>query len=528
MSVGVTPSGVGTYRFYLALEAAVGDDWFVTDQLDGFQFSFESLGDDEPIEVSVAPDTVTLPVNGTQSFTATVTGASDTSVSWSATCGSISGSGTTGAYTAPGSEGTCFVRATSGADDSAWAEATVEVERVGSPEWRASPTQLDFFADVGDPAPPSQSFTLHNDGSVSGSFALNAGGMTQVSPLSGTVEAGGSQQISVSVAACPDPGTTTSLITLPDTPVAVGVSRTCGEPEPDVGMIQVFISGLPSGVNADVFISGEGWMLWPGDSTLYADMPPGIYEMTARAVVSDGVTYEPDPTGETFSVVAGETTTVSVDYEAAAQENRPPAIDAVWMVYQSGERFECGSIIPQEYIGFHWTASDPDGDEMTYEYRIDGGSWRSRSRSNVNVWLDDRPPGEVRAFEVRAVDEHGALSSSATCTAQVSMPPEIIDYEGPEDWLGYRVGEPVPFLVEVRDLDDHYPSEVLLFVYPPGGGVSTYEMTLYLDQGADTRLTYVAGLAFSQEGEYEYLMWVTDALGVMADATDRIPFTIFP
>ena len=127
LSVAVTPSGVGTYNFYLALETAVGDDRFVTDQLDGFQFSFESLSADEPVEVSVTPNAVTLPVNDTQSFTATVTGATDTGVTWSATCGSISGSGTTVTYTAPSAAGECLVTATSVADGVMWDQATVTV-----------------------------------------------------------------------------------------------------------------------------------------------------------------------------------------------------------------------------------------------------------------------------------------------------------------------------------------------------------------------------------------------------------------
>ena len=309
-----TFSSEGTYNVRLTVE----DEWANTDTRTR-AVSVEACPD--PVEVSISPETVTLPPNTSNTFTATVTGGTNGSVTWSTTCGSISGTGNTVTYTAPTSEGTCRVRATSVEDTDAWDEATVTVEAVGTPEWRASPTQLDFFADVGDPAPPAQSFTLHNDGSVAGSFTLNAGGMAQVSPDTGSIAAGGSQQISVSVEACPDPGTTTSLITLPDTPVTVGVSRTCGEPELDVGMIQVIIGGLPSGVDADVTISGQGWMLWPTSSVLFSDMPPGWYQMTADTVESEGATYEPTPSSESFLVEADATTTVTITYELAA----PPA-----------------------------------------------------------------------------------------------------------------------------------------------------------------------------------------------------------
>ena len=305
-----TFSSEGTYN----VRRSVEDEWGNTDTRTR-AVSVEACMN--PIVVSVSPETVTLPANTDHTFAATVTGTTNTSVTWTTTCGTITGTGNTVTYTAPASAGTCGVRATSVEDTDAWAEATLTVETAGNPEWRASPTQLDFFADVGDPAPPPQSFTLYNDGPVAGSFSLNAGGMTQVSPGTGSISAGGSQQISVSVAACPDPGTTTSLITLPDTPVTVGVRRTCGEPEPDVGMIQVIISGLPSGVNADVFISGQGWMLWPTSSVLFSDMPPGWYQMTAEAIASEGATYEPTPSGESFLVEADQTTTVTITYELA-------------------------------------------------------------------------------------------------------------------------------------------------------------------------------------------------------------------
>ena len=739
-----------------------------------------------PIRVYLEPERTDLEPGGTQVFTATVTGTDNVAVNWGATCGTISGSGNTVTYTAPTSEGTCLVRATSVEDTGALGEATVLIQATGSPQWRASPTQLDFFADVGDPPPASQTFTLHNDGSVEGTFSLNAGGMTQVSPDSGTIAAGGSQVITVSVTACPDPGTTTSLITLPDSPVTIGVSRTCGEPEPDVGMIQVIISGLPSGVNADVYISGQGWMLWPTSSVLLSDMQPGWYEMTAAPVTAEGATYEPDPTSKSFLVVSGQTTTVAITYSltsvdpgqlaiaisglpssvnanvrvtgpdgfsrtltssttltvppgtytitgndvtsggttyaptptsqqrtvssnassnatvtyaatlvpvdvwfniggrgsvrvgslapctadctrsvppgqpvsivatadagfqftgwadacehagsnttctitptaytrvianfaqrtitidytkqgsgsgsmtatfdskqetcsdscsigpvgvptvailqataapghtfggwggACAEagtnalctlslladdgnqsvsarfdvtENRPPTIDEVWLRYQSGERFECGSIIPQEYIGFHWRSSDPDGDTVTHQYRVDNGTWRDQSGTSVNLFLDDKPPGTLRTLQVRAIDSHGNMSATASCTARVSVPPEIMDYAGPTDELGYRVGETAAFAVNVRDADGHYPSEVILMLRRNGSNVATIQMALQFDQGPATKLTYVATYRFTVEGSYDYLIWVTDALGVMADATNRIPFTIYP
>jgi len=76
------------------------------------------------VAVSVSPSTASLSSGGTKQFTATVTGTSNTGVTWSATSGSVSG---TGLYTAPASAGNYVVTATSVADTTKSASATVTV-----------------------------------------------------------------------------------------------------------------------------------------------------------------------------------------------------------------------------------------------------------------------------------------------------------------------------------------------------------------------------------------------------------------
>jgi hypothetical protein len=76
------------------------------------------------VSVSVSPASATIMTGGTQQFTATVTGSSDTAVTWTATGGTISAAGL---YTAPSSAGTFTVRATSVADTSKSASATITV-----------------------------------------------------------------------------------------------------------------------------------------------------------------------------------------------------------------------------------------------------------------------------------------------------------------------------------------------------------------------------------------------------------------
>ena len=80
------------------------------------------------VAVSVSPASSSVATGGSLTFRASVTGSSDTSVSWvvqeTSGCGAIS---STGVYTAPGTASTCHVVATSRADATKSAAATVTV-----------------------------------------------------------------------------------------------------------------------------------------------------------------------------------------------------------------------------------------------------------------------------------------------------------------------------------------------------------------------------------------------------------------
>ena len=87
----------------------------------------------QSVAVAVQPPSALLAPGGTTRFTGTVTGTADTSVTWSlaegTSCGSIAADGT---YTAPLSAATCHVVATSHADPSRSATATVAVDPAGA------------------------------------------------------------------------------------------------------------------------------------------------------------------------------------------------------------------------------------------------------------------------------------------------------------------------------------------------------------------------------------------------------------
>ena len=86
------------------------------------------------VSVAVNPATATVAAGGTVNFSAVVTGAANTSVTWSVAeasgCGSVTQGGV---YTAPAAAATCHVVATSVADPSTSATATVTVTAPPNP-----------------------------------------------------------------------------------------------------------------------------------------------------------------------------------------------------------------------------------------------------------------------------------------------------------------------------------------------------------------------------------------------------------
>jgi hypothetical protein len=85
------------------------------------------------VTVSVTPDTTTISVGDSRTFGASVTGAADPSVVWSVQEGPTGGTvAADGTYTAPPVPGVFHVVATSAADSSRTATATVTVQAGGA------------------------------------------------------------------------------------------------------------------------------------------------------------------------------------------------------------------------------------------------------------------------------------------------------------------------------------------------------------------------------------------------------------
>lgn len=83
------------------------------------------------VSVSISPSSSRIPVNGTLALTATVSGSSNTAVSWSVEEGAVGGNvNRSGAYSAPANSGIYHLKAVSVADATKSATATVRVHPV--------------------------------------------------------------------------------------------------------------------------------------------------------------------------------------------------------------------------------------------------------------------------------------------------------------------------------------------------------------------------------------------------------------
>lgn len=156
-----TPTSSGVFAF----EVGVSDAWL--HEQGSRSFAVSVAGGGENVKVSVSPISGILLSNQTQQFTASVSGTSDTAVTWSATTGSVSRSGL---YTAPivTRQTDVVVTATSVADSSKSASASITVDPTNQqplqittsatlPQGQQGNTYSDAFAASGGTTPYSWS-----------------------------------------------------------------------------------------------------------------------------------------------------------------------------------------------------------------------------------------------------------------------------------------------------------------------------------------------------------------------------------
>ncbi|MBI3132450.1 MAG: hypothetical protein HYZ13_14130, partial [Acidobacteria bacterium] len=224
-----------------------------------------------PVSVSLTPTAPVILASSTQSFTATVSGSTNTAVTWkvdgitggNTTTGTLSGTGNSTVYTAPATAGSHVLTATSQADPTRSATATITVNPL--------PTVVSVSLTPTAPvlvASGSQSFTATVSGSTNTGITWTVDGVTGGNATTGTLSgtgntvtytapatAGGHLLVATSQA---DPTRSASAsITVNPAPV-VSVSLTPTAPVLNVSGTQSFTATVSGSTNTGVAWTVDG------------------------------------------------------------------------------------------------------------------------------------------------------------------------------------------------------------------------------------------------------------------------------
>ena len=244
------------------------------------------------VQVSVSPGSKTLQPGQTQQFTASVTGTSNTAVTWTATGGTISSGGL---FTAGSTAGTSFtVTATSAADPTKSASASVTIQAAPVVSVTVSPTSATLQAGQ------TQQFTATVTGSSNAAVTWTATGGTISS--SGLFTAGSNAGTSfiVTATSAADPTKSASAsVTIQAAPVSVTISPTSATLQP--GQTQQFTATVTGSSNTAVTWTATGGTISASGLFTAGSTAGGSFIVTATSAAdstkaaSAAVTIQPAP-----------------------------------------------------------------------------------------------------------------------------------------------------------------------------------------------------------------------------------------
>jgi len=301
----------------------------------------------EPVAISISPTTATINAGGTQSFSATVTNASNTAVNWTSSGGTLSA--TTGAsvtFTGPATGGSFTVTATSAADATKRASATVTVTPVGI---SISPSAVTVGAGG------TQQFTAAVTNSDNSAVTWTASGGT-INGSGATVTytappAGGSY--TVTAASVADP-TKSAVANVTVTPVSIAVTPGT----------QTVYRGEPVSLTAAVTGTADNGLTWTATcgtvagtgttATYTAPNEPGPCTVTARSTLDNTrtgtatLTVRPAYRVAAFNdVVDGACTWTHCSLrEALAAAEANPNVDTIRVIATTASTITLSSALP--------------------------------------------------------------------------------------------------------------------------------------------------------------------------------------
>jgi len=286
------------------------------------QFGRFGSGTVPQVAISVSPLSATLQLGATQQFTATVTGASNNAVTWTATGGTVS---PTGLFTAGTLPGTFSVKATSVQDSSKSASATVTIQTAAQVAVNISPTSATVQANT------TRQFTATVTGASNTAVTWTATGGTVSS--SGLYTAGataGSFTVKATSVQDTNKGAT-AAITIPAIQVGVTVTPLTSTLPPNG--TQQFTATVTGAANAAVTWTATGGTV--SSSGLYtAATAIGSFTVTATSVqdttksASAAITIFTATTGTRPRIILDAPTLASLRARAQARTQEWTALKA--------------------------------------------------------------------------------------------------------------------------------------------------------------------------------------------------------
>lgn len=222
---------------------------------------------------------------------------------------------------------------------------------------------------------------------------------------------------------------------------SVSVSYTFLDPT-TVGTLEVTVSGLPDGVEANVSVNGPGFETTLTESATLAGLTPGNYTVTAETVSQNSATFVAVVEGSPALVLPEETASVTVTYTQFAEPDndaasepglhvnfRGPTSPAVWI---DRALFNRTDPVRARAIQYRKEVSNPGNQRDWVTFNLLGNSSGSQGiRLTLDCGDDDAP--------IRAVLRSSTGSMIRTINCGQSLRPSL---PAPGDYL-IEVGQSV-------------------------------------------------------------------------------------
>ena len=224
------------------------------------------------VSISVAPSTVSLSTGGQKQFTASVSGSSNTAVTWAASGGSVTSGGL---YTAPSSAGTYTVTATSAADPTKSASAVVTVSQPAQVSVSISPTT----ASISTGAQKQFAASVSGSTNTAVTWAASGGSVTSGGLYTAPSSAG---TYTVTATSAADSTKSASAAVTVSQPTQVSISVSPSTATLSTGAQKQFAASVSGSTNTAVTWTASGGSVTSGG--LYtAPSSAGTYTVTATS-----------------------------------------------------------------------------------------------------------------------------------------------------------------------------------------------------------------------------------------------------